>query len=221
MYFNTILCVEYILFKKEAYMFKIFLLGVITMSFLQAEIVTIDSPQADVLKTKVEQIQKVELGLAKEIGRYLYLALEPFFPAGGLAAPQIGMSKAVFIFSYNRDPKNLEIVINPTFIPVGNEKVEGWESCLSAILKTGVRKCAKVSRYEKIKVTYMNLEGEIIEKVLDGFAAKVFQHEYDHLQGYVNIYLEGAEVKTFETHEEYLAFMQEVKKQDAARYSSP
>lgn len=191
------------------------------MSFLQAEIVTIDSPQADVLKTKVEQIQENELGLAKEIGRQLYLSLEPFFPAGGLAAPQIGISKAVFIFSPNRDPKNLEVVINPTFAPVGNEKVEGWESCLSAILKTGVRKCAKVPRYEKIKVTYLNQEGEVIEKVLAGFAAKVFQHEYDHLQGYVNIDREDAEVKTFETQEEYLAFMLEVKKQDAARYSSP
>lgn len=191
------------------------------MSFLQAEIVTIDSPQADVLKTKAEQIQENELGLAKEIGRQLFLSLEPFFPAGGLAAPQIGISKAVFIFSYNRDPKNLEVVINPTFVPVGNEKVEGWESCLSAILKTGVRKCAKVSRYEKIKVTYLNQEGEIIVKVLEGFSAKVFQHEYDHLEGYVNIDREDAEVKTFETKEEYLTFMQEVKKQDAARYSSP
>lgn len=191
------------------------------MSFLQAEIVTIDSPQADVLKTKAEQIQENELGLAKEIGRQLYLSLEPFFPAGGLAAPQIGISKAVFIFSPNRDPKNLEVVINPTFTPVGNEKVEGWESCLSAILKTGVRKCAKVPRYEKIKVTYLNQDGEVIEKVLAGFAAKVFQHEYDHLQGYVNIDREDADVKTFETQEEYLAFMQEVRKQDAARYSSP
>jgi peptide deformylase len=191
------------------------------MSFLQAEIITIDSSRADVLKTKTEQIQENELGLAKEIGRQLFLSLEPFFPAGGLAAPQIGISKSVFIFSYNRDPKNLEVVINPTFTPVGNEKVEGWESCLSAILKTGPRKCAKVSRYERIKVAYLNQEGEVVEKVVEGFAAKVFQHEYDHLQGYVNIYLEDAEVKTFETQEEYGAFMQEVKKQDAARYSSP
>jgi len=202
-------------------MFKIFLLGVIAMSFHAAEIVTIDSPEAHILKTKAEKIEDQELGLAKNIGRQLFLSLEPFSPAAGLAAPQIGINKAVFIFSCDRDPKNLEVVINPAFKPVGNEKVEGWESCFSAILKTGIRKCAKISRYEKIKATYLNPEGEIVEKILEGFAAKVFQHEYDHLQGYVNIHLEDAEVKTFEAHEEYVTFMQEVKKQDAARYARP
>lgn len=192
------------------------------MSFLEAslEIVTIESPQAEVLKTKAEQIQPDELDLAREISRKLYLALEPFFPAAGIAAPQIGISKAVFLFSWNRDPKNFEVVINPSFVPASEEKVEGWESCFSAVLKTGVRHCAKVSRYEKIQVKYMNQEGEIIEKTLEGFAAKVFQHEYDHLQGYVNISLPGAEVTTFSTDAEYKAFMAEVKKQDAKRYTS-
>ena len=53
------------------------------------------------------------------------------------------------------------------------------------------------------------------------FAAKVFQHEYDHLQGYVNICRKDAEVKRFENKQEYITFIQEVKKQDAARYTKP
>jgi peptide deformylase len=192
------------------------------MSFLEAslEIVTIESAQAEVLKTKAAQIQPDELELARDISRKLYLALEPFFPAAGIAAPQIGISKAIFIYSWNRDPKNFEVVINPSLIPASEEKVKGWESCFSAILKTGVRHSAKIPRYEKIQVKYMNQEGEIVEKILEGFAAKVFQHEYDHLQGMVNISHPEAEVKSFKTDEEYKAFMVEVKKEDAKRYTS-
>jgi peptide deformylase len=203
---------------------KIFLLGIIIMSFSKAlalDIVTIDSENAQVLKTKTEDILDDELPLAQNIALQLYDSLLPYFPAAGLAAPQIGISKSIFIFSFDRDPKNLETVINPTLEPVGNEKVEGWESCFSAILKTGVYECAKISRYEKIRVSYLTANGEKVEKVLEGFAAKVFQHEYDHLQGYVNICRKDAEVKRFQDKQEFIDFMQEVKKQDAARYLKP
>lgn len=203
---------------------KIILLGIIIMAFSKAQgldIVTIDSENAQVLKTKTEDFREDELALAQEIADQLYHSLAPFFPAAGLAAPQIGIGKSIFIFSYDRDPKNLEAVINPTVTPIGSEKVEGWESCFSAVLKTGARECAKLSRYEKIRVSYLTTKGDKVEKVLDGFAAKVFQHEYDHLQGYVNICREDAELKTFQNKEEYVAFLDEVKKQDAARYRKP
>jgi peptide deformylase len=205
-------------------MSKIFLLGIIIMVFSKAhalDIVTIDSPLADVLKTKTENIREDELDLAQNIADQLYHSLAPFFPAAGLAAPQIGISRSVFIFSYDRDPKNLEAVINPTFEPVGTEKVEGWEGCFSAVLKTGASECAKISRYAKIHVTYLTPKGEKIEKVLEGFAAKAFQHEYDHLQGYVNVCRQDAEVRRFENKQDFLAFLQEMKKQDAARYIKP
>ncbi len=205
-------------------MTKIFLLGIIFMVFSNAEasdIVTIDSSNAQVLKTKTENIRDDELSLAREIADQLYHSLAPFFPAAGLAAPQIGISRSVFIFSYDRDPKNMEAVINPTFEPIGDEKVEGWESCFSAILKTGVYECAKISRFEKIRVSYLNTQGKKVEKVIEGFAAKVFQHEFDHLQGYVNICRKDAEVRTFKDKQDFMAFMQEVKKQDATRYHKP
>lgn len=183
------------------------------------DIITLDSAQAQVLKVKTENIREDELPLAQEIANQLYSSLSPFFPAAGLAAPQIGISRSVFIFSYDRDPKNLEVVINPTLEPFGEEKIEGWESCFSAILTTGACHCAKVFRYAVIRVSYLNLKGEKIEKILEGFAAKVFQHEYDHLQGYVNIFRPDAEVKTFGNKQEFQDFIQEVKKQDATRYT--
>jgi peptide deformylase len=184
-------------------------------------IVTVDSSQAEVLRRKAENIQESELGIAKEISEKLYAALEPYFPAAGLAAPQIGISKAVFIFSYDRDPKHLEVVINPTWKPLGDAKVKGWENCISAMPQRGTIRSAKLSRYEKIEVSYLTIEGEKVERVLEGFAAKAFQHEYDHLQGIVNIDREDAEVKSFENRQEFTAFMQDLKKQDAARYIKP
>ncbi len=200
--------------------------GVVIMAFTNDQalaqdykIVTIDSPLQMVLHRKTDDIQKGELAFAQEVGEKLFLALKPYFPAAGLAAPQIGISKSVFIYSYDRDPKNLEVVINPKFIPIGQEQVVGWEGCLSVITTTW--KMAKLPRYVAIRATYLNQNGEIVEKNLEGFAAKVFQHEYDHLQGIVNIDRHDAIVQEFATEEEMENFIQEVKKEDSARYNSP
>lgn len=183
------------------------------------KILTVDGPKQAILRLQTEEIQSDELALGREIGEKLIAALTPYFPAAGLAAPQIGINKAVFIYSYDRDPKHLEVVINPTFIPFSEEKVEGWEGCLSVISTTW--KLANLPRYEKIRAVYLNHNGERIEKDLEGVAAKVFQHEYDHLQGIVNIERSDAQVKEFASKEELEAFIQEVKKNDAARYKNP
>ncbi len=185
------------------------------------QIVTMDSPLQDVLRKKTDDIQVDEFPLAREIAQQLFVALQPFFPAAGLAAPQIGISKSVFIFSFDRDEKNLEVVINPSFEPIGDTKVEGWEGCFSAMLADGSSKLAKISRYERIRVQYLNLEGERQEKTLEGFASKVFQHEYDHLQGIENINRQDATVKEFSTKEEMLDFLQQVKKEDSLNYKKP
>jgi peptide deformylase len=79
----------------------------------------------------------------------------------------------------------------------------------------------KVPRFEKIQVNYLNRQGEWVEKVLEGFAAKAFQHEYDHLQGIVNIYRPDAVAKSFDSKNELTTFMQVVKKEDATRYKAP
>ena len=187
----------------------------------EIKIVTVDSPNKEVLRKKTENIESHELPMAKEIADKLISALKPLMPAAGLAAPQIGYSKSVFIYTYDRDPKNIEVVINPEFIPIGDNKMEGWEGCFSSILTDGVRKIAKVPRYEKIRVSYLDINGVKVEKELDGFAAKVFQHEYDHLQGIVNIDRKDALVKSFDSQESMKNFMDEVKRADAANYKKP
>lgn len=184
-------------------------------------IITVDHPLKKVLHQKTEEIKDDEWTLAQEIAEKLFFALKPYFPAAGLAAPQIGISKSIFIFSYDRDPDHLEAVINPTFIPLTGAQVSGWEACFSILLSDGIWKLAKIPRYETIKVSYFNLNGEKVEKILEGFAAKVFQHEYDHLQGITTIDRKDALIKTFESKEELLAYLQAVKKEDAIRYKKP
>ena len=135
--------------------------------------ITIDSPSQHILRKKADEIAADEFGLAREIVEKLLIAIQPHVPAASLAAPQIGIGKAVFIYSFDRDPKNLEAVVNPRFVPVGDTKVESWEACL-VILGNGNWKSAKISRYETVHVSYLNLEGKKVEKRLEGFAAKVF-----------------------------------------------
>lgn len=183
------------------------------------EIITVDKDKKNILRKKTLDIREDELPLARKISSELHQALSPYFPAAGLAAPQIGIDKSLFIFSFDRDPKNLATVINPTFIPESSDKVEGWEGCLSVI--NTVWKIAKVPRYEKIRVSYLNLNGQKVDQVLEGFAAKAFQHEYDHLQGILNIDRKDAIVKSFETKEKLKQFMTDVKKVDSTRYKQP
>jgi peptide deformylase len=180
-------------------------------------IVTIDGPLKEALKRKTIDLREDEFDLALEIVQKLFDSLEPYLPAAGLAAPQIGISKSVFIYSFDRDPKNLEAVINPHFEPVGHEKKEGWEACFSVILSKDIWKIANVPRYQTIRVSYLNRKKERVEKVLSGFAARVFQHECDHLQGVENIERKDAQIKSFSSKEDLLKFMQEIKKRDLAQ----
>lgn len=185
------------------------------------KIVTIDSPLQDVLKRKTDDILETEFALAAQISEELFAAVSYLPPAAGLAAPQIGISKSVFIYTYDRDPQNLEVVVNPSYEPIGDARITSWEGCFSVMLSNGIYKLASIPRYEVIRVTYRNLSGEIIEKTLEGFAAKVFQHEYDHLQGVINITRRDAVVKEFMTHEEMMSFIQEIKKMDSGYYKKP
>lgn len=111
----------------------------------------------------------------------------------GLAAPQIGHSVCVIIVGskpttrYPNAPLMEPVVmINPSFQSLSDTQEKDWEGCLSI---PGIR--ALVPRYTKIKVNFTNANGEQKNLELNGFVARIFQHEYDHLQGLV--YLDRVE----------------------------
>lgn len=104
-------------------------------------------------------------------------------PSGvGLAAPQIGMSLRVVVIDVKQDAKKPLVLVNPTYEPVGDEKVESNETCLSVPLRSG-----KVMRYKSVRVHALDANGEPVELVGEKFLANVFQHEIDHLDGILYI----------------------------------
>ncbi len=73
-------------------------------------------------------------------------------------------------------------IINPKILSYGDEVEKDWEGCLSLPNVRG-----KVPRPTKIEVRYLTQNGEVVEEVLEGFLARIFQHEFDHLNGKVFI----------------------------------
>jgi peptide deformylase len=103
----------------------------------------------------------------------------------GIAAPQIYVSRRIFILSIRPTPRypnapEMEplAVINPEVLWVSKEVEKDWEGCLSI---PGIR--GQVPRPTTIRVRYEVLNGEPVEREFSGFAARVFLHEYDHLEG--------------------------------------
>jgi len=187
------------------------------------KIVTIFNDSTSCLSQKATPIPLTPAGLeeARIIAEQLLTTLTPLMPAAGLAAPQIGISKQVFIYSWDRSAENMEVVINPNTINIGSDSYTSWESCFSTIQDHDTCHAALVSRSKELSVEYTNLEGNIIRKKLQGFGAKVFQHEYDHLQGIVDTQKPDAELKTFNSKQELIAFMTTIKKEDGLSYIPP
>ncbi|TFZ08186.1 peptide deformylase [Ramlibacter humi] len=104
----------------------------------------------------------------------------------GLAAPQIGVDLQLVIFgSDTPNPRYPErpavprtVLLNPTITPVGGDEEDGWEGCLSV---PGLR--GMVPRWKTIRYTGVDPDGKPIDRTVDGWHARVVQHECDHLAG--------------------------------------
>ena len=103
----------------------------------------------------------------------------------GLAAPQIGVGLRVVIFGVHANPRYPDVeevpdtvLINPVLTPLGDEMEEGWEGCLSV---PGMR--GWVPRYTRLKYSGFDERGKRFEREVQGFHARVVQHECDHLDG--------------------------------------
>ena len=103
----------------------------------------------------------------------------------GLAAPQIGVDLQLVIFGFTSNvrypdapPVPPTVLINPVITPVSDDEVDGWEGCLSVPGLRGV-----VARLDNIRYTGFDARGQPIDRVAEGFHARVVQHECDHLIG--------------------------------------
>lgn len=124
---------------------------------------------------------------APEIQELLRDMFDTMAAAGGvgLAAPQIGVGFQVVIFGFEKSerypdapPVPQTILINPVITPIGDEEELGWEGCLSV---PGMR--GEVPRFKRIRYQGIDEQGNTIDQTVDGFHARVVQHECDHLIG--------------------------------------
>jgi peptide deformylase len=105
----------------------------------------------------------------------------------GIAAPQVYESISLFIVASKPNPRYPDaptmepiVIANPEIVWRSDELVKGWEGCLSI---PGIR--GHVPRHQKIRARYRTLDGLETESEFEGFVARVFQHEDDHLRGIV------------------------------------
>ena len=107
----------------------------------------------------------------------------------GLAAPQVHVRKRVLLFMAERGSSDQEEIneteqapltalINPSWTKLSDKMLIGWEGCLSVPGLTGA-----VPRYCHIQYQGYSPAGELIKREASGFHARVFQHEFDHLDG--------------------------------------
>jgi len=103
----------------------------------------------------------------------------------GIAAPQVGVSLRVVIFEVRENPRYPDVsaipytvLINPQLTAIGEELEAGWEGCLSVPGMRGL-----VPRYRRLRYWGLDAAGAPIERTVEGFHARVVQHEVDHLDG--------------------------------------
>jgi peptide deformylase len=103
----------------------------------------------------------------------------------GLAAPQIGVDLRLVIFGFDASERYPDapavpftVLINPVLEALSDEEEEGWEGCLSV---PGLR--GWVPRFRRLRYTGLDQTGQHIDRSVEGFHARVVQHECDHLDG--------------------------------------
>lgn len=110
-------------------------------------------------------------------------------PGVGLAAPQVAISQRLVVIEYAEDEddeneeapaaaKKLYVLVNPEIVEKSEEMVVGIEGCLSVPDLVG-----EVDRHEKITVKALNRRGQPVKIKAEGWMARIFQHEMDHLDG--------------------------------------
>jgi peptide deformylase len=152
------------------------------------EIVTLPEP---VLRRKAKPITKFDKELQTLIDDMIETMRDA--PGVGLAAPQVGVSERLAVIEYAEDeddedegegaekttkPKQLFVIINPEIVKASEEKVNGIEGCLSIPGLLG-----EVERYEALQVKALNRYGKPVKLKVEGWMARIFQHEIDHLNG--------------------------------------
>lgn len=151
------------------------------------QLVTIENLGSSLLEMYAEKQVSITKGLKEYYVPSLLLSA-CHYGLGSLSAPQVNLNIAGFVMhkdlvlnkwgGYTGGPDYYKVYINPQIIWVNDPILPGLEECPSVPYLT-----ATIHRHQKIKIEYLSMDGEYIEEELEGFNARVFMHENDHLEG--------------------------------------
>ena len=151
-----------------------------------AEILEIIQLGDPVLRAKAQLVENIQ---ALRIQRLIDDLITTVKQANGvgIAAPQVRVSDRLFVVASRPNPRypnapEMEptAIINPKILAHSTDLIKGWEGCLSI---PGIR--GLVPRYQAIEVEYTDQNGKLQKQEMTDFVARIFQHEYDHLDGIV------------------------------------
>ena len=157
-------------------------------------------PDNPVLRKKAKRVSSFDKKLQTLIDNMVETMIEA--PGVGLAAPQVAVSQRLLVARLQDDEKSKEefgdlagklfVLVNPEIIKTSKETVEGVEGCLSIPGYLGT-----VDRFEKITIDSLDRNGKPQRIKAEGWLARVFQHEIDHLDGrlYIDIAKDVWEVR--------------------------
>ena len=136
---------------------------------------------ADVLRQDAQTIEVFDADLQGLVGDMIETMRDA--PGVGLAAPQIGLSKRLIVIEFGDEndediPKQLFVLANPEIIEKSEDKMTGIEGCLSVPGLVG-----EVERASVVTVRGQNQEGKQVKIRAQGWLARIFQHEIDHING--------------------------------------
>lgn len=153
-------------------------------------ILDIIQPDNPVLRKKARRVTVFDKKFQKLVDDMVETMLDA--PGVGLAAPQVAVSQRLIVVQLPDDEDSqkefgehagkLYVIANPEIIKVSKEMVEGVEGCLSIPGYVGL-----VDRHEKITLTGLDRQGKPLRVKAEGWLARVFQHEVDHLDGQLYI----------------------------------
>ncbi|KUF43835.1 peptide deformylase [Myroides marinus] len=140
----------------------------------------VDNPQEEqVLRAMCEEVLPTDENLKYLIARMYKTVQSEEKPGVGIAAPQVGINRRVFLVQrMDKEGEPFEFFINPEIVWYSKIQRRGDEGCLSIADAYG-----QVHRSLAIQITYYDLSGEHFQEVVEGFTAVIMQHEFDHLNG--------------------------------------
>lgn len=140
----------------------------------------------EILRTPARQVERAEFAQAS-LTSFIDELLETMLEANGIgiAAPQVFDPRAIMIIASRPNPRYPNapdmqplVMLNPVIKQASHNQVWEWEGCLSV---PGLR--GRIERPDSVAVAYLDMEGQAQNIQLEGFVARIFLHEFDHLIG--------------------------------------